>query len=266
MANRSNIFVRAWKYMQAALTGKFNEMADPKIQLEQAILEASDQHRRLKEQAANVIANQRQTEMKLERKLDELDKLSGNAQQALLMADDARKSGNETKASEFERAAETIATKLISIESEVDDLKDLSMKSAQQTAQAKTAVDQNSQMLQKKLAEKQKLLGQIDQAKMAEQMNEAMASLNETVGRDAPTFDEVRDKVERRLAKAQGATELSSTGVESRVLEIESAQRNVEAQTRLSELRSKLGLQEPSAATAAPAATATPDEGTTATA
>ena len=46
---------------------KFNEKADPKIQLEQAILEAQDQHRRLKEQAANVIAQQKQTEMRLTR-------------------------------------------------------------------------------------------------------------------------------------------------------------------------------------------------------
>ena len=45
----------------------FNEKADPKVQLEQAITEAQDQHRRLREQAANVIANQKQTEMRLNR-------------------------------------------------------------------------------------------------------------------------------------------------------------------------------------------------------
>ena len=54
-----------WKYLTAKLTGKFNERADPKVQLEQAITEAQDQHRRLKEQAANVIANQKQGEMRL---------------------------------------------------------------------------------------------------------------------------------------------------------------------------------------------------------
>ena len=54
---------RRWKYLTAKLSGSFEENADPKVQLEQAIREANEQHRRLKEQAANVIANQKQTEI-----------------------------------------------------------------------------------------------------------------------------------------------------------------------------------------------------------
>ena len=60
-------FRRLWDYLTAGANQKFNEKADPKIQLEQAITEAQDQHRRLKEQAANVIAQQKQTEMRLNR-------------------------------------------------------------------------------------------------------------------------------------------------------------------------------------------------------
>ena len=47
---------RRWKYLTAKLSGRFDETADPKVQLEQAIGEAHEQHRRLKDQAANVIA------------------------------------------------------------------------------------------------------------------------------------------------------------------------------------------------------------------
>lgn len=263
-----NIVTRIWKYLQAALTGKFNELADPKVQLEQAIMEAQDQHRKLKEQAANVIANQKQTELKLERSLEELEKLNANAQQALLMADEARKAGDEAKAVDYERTAETIATRLIAVEREVEDLKTLHLNAVQATEQAKNAVAQNSAMLQQKLSEKQKLLSQLDQAKMAEQMNEAMASLSETVGREVPTFDEVRDKIERRMAKAQGRAELEGSTVEARMLEVEQASRNVEAQQRLSEMRSRLGLAEAAAPTeeTAPASEQTdPGDGQTAT-
>ena len=84
---RGNIFTRMWRYLRTALGMKFDEAADPRVQLEQAIQDAQEQHRRLKEQAATVIANQKQTEAKLDRALDELEKLSGNAQQALLMAE-----------------------------------------------------------------------------------------------------------------------------------------------------------------------------------
>jgi phage shock protein A len=234
---------RWWKYLTAKLTGSFNERADPKIQLEQAILEAQEQHARLKEQAANVIAIQKQTELQLNRKLDELDKLNAQTRQAVIMADDATRKGDTAKAGEYTRAAESIATRLIALEAEVEDLKARSLQAAQASDQAKAAVAQNSSVLQKKLAEKNQLMGQLEQAKMQEQMNKAMASLNETVGADVPTFNEVRDKIEARYAKASGAAELQGESVEARMLEVEQAAQNTEASARLAEIRAQLGLQ-----------------------
>jgi phage shock protein A len=243
---------RFWKYLAAKLNSSFDERADPKIQLEQAITEAQDQHRRLREQAANVIANQKQTEMRLNRALEELEKVSANARQAVLMADEATKKGDAAKAAEYTSAAESFANRLIGLEKEIGDLKALSLQSTQAADQAKAAVQQNSAALQKKLAERQKLLSQLDQAKMAEQMNKAMASLSETVGEDVPTFDEVREKIEARYAKARGMAELTETSVESRMLEIEQAAQNNEAQARLAQIRAQLGLAP--AETEAPAA------------
>src|SRR3954447_11317850 len=233
---------RWWKYMTAKLSGSFNERADPKVQLEQAIMEAQEQHRRLREQAANVIANQKQTEMRLNRSMEELEKVNTNARQAVLMADEATKSGDAAKATELTRAAESIANRLIALESEVENLKALSLQSAQAADQGKAAVAQNSSQLQKKLSERQKLMGQLDQAKMQEQMNKAMSTLSETVGEDVPTFDEVRDKIEARYAKAKGMSELSEESVESRMLEIEQAAMNNEAQTRLAQIKEQLGI------------------------
>src|SRR3546814_1263935 len=103
---------RFWKYLGAKLNSSFNEKADPKIQLEQAITESQDQHRRLKEQAANVIANQKQTEMRLERAMEELEKVNGNARQAVIMADEAQKTGNTAKVTELTAAADRKSTRL----------------------------------------------------------------------------------------------------------------------------------------------------------
>ncbi len=69
-----------------------------------------------------------------------------------------------------------------------------------------------------------------------------MEQLNETVGDDVPTLKEVEDKIQARYAKAKAAAELQETSVESSVLEIEQATANVEAQSRLSQLRDELGL------------------------
>jgi phage shock protein A len=242
---------RVGAYITAALTGKFNEVADPKVQLEQAISEAQDQHRRLKEQAANVIANQKQTEMRLNRAMEELESLNAKARQAVLMADDATKAGDTKKATELTNAAQSFANRLITTEKEVESLKTLHLQASQASDQAKAAVQQNSMVLQKKLTERQKLMSQLDQAKMQEQMNKAMASLSETVGQDVPTFDEVRDKIEQRYARALGASELQGETVEGRMLEVEQAAMDSEATARLSQIRSQLGLESASAGGAA---------------
>ena len=239
-----------WKYLTAKLTGSFNERADPKVQLEQAIAEAQNQHRRLKEQAANVIANQKQSELRLNAKMGELEKLNATARQALIMAADAEKAGDATKSTQYTTAAETIANQLIQVEKDVESLKNMVLESTQASDQAKAAVQQNSRLLQEKIAEKSKLLSQLDQAKMQEEMNSAMAQLTETVGADVPTLSEVQEKIQARYAKAMAHAELSETSVESRVLEVEQATANVEAQSRLSELRAELGLGGPTPAPA----------------
>jgi len=233
---------RRFKYYNARSQQRFEAKADPTVQLEQAIAEAHDQHRRLKEQAASLIAQQKQTELQLNRKMGELEKVSGNARQALMMADEANRAGDQARMLEYTNAAEAFAGRLVSVEREIDDLKALHFQASQAADQAKSAVAQNATALQAKLVERQKLLGQLDQARMQEQINQAMTSLQETVGQDVPTFDEVRAKIEARYAKAKGMSELTGESVESRMLEVENASMNVEAQARLSEIRTQLGL------------------------
>src|SRR5258708_19753878 len=144
---------RWWKYMTAKLSGSFNERADPKVQLEQAIGEAQEQHRRLKEQAANVIANQKQAEMRLNRSMEEYERLNANARQAILMADEATRTGDQQKVQEYTAAAESFANRLISLEGEVEQGKTMVLQSSQAAEQAKSAVAQNAAALQKKLGE-----------------------------------------------------------------------------------------------------------------
>jgi phage shock protein A len=65
------------------------------------------------------------------------------------------------------------------------------------------------------------------------------------VGDEVPTFEQVRDKIEKRLAKAQATSDLTGTSVDTKMLEVEQAQASAEAQARLSELRTELGLSTP---------------------
>lgn len=246
--------------MAAKLNSVFNEKADPKVQLEQAIAEAQSQHRRLREQAANVLANQKQTEMRLDRAMTELEKVTGNAKQAVLMVDEATNTGDAEKVDEYTAAAESFANRLIALEGEVETLKQLALQSSQASDQAKAAVQQNATALQRRLSEKNKLLSQLDQAKMQETVNVAMASLSATVGEDVPTFDEVRDKIEARFAKAKGMSELTESSVESRMLEIDMATSQNQARERLASIRASLGLPVTAQKPAVEPEVATPQE------
>lgn len=133
----ANPFVKAWKYLMALFDNKIEENADPKIQIEQAIAEAQKQHQALSQQAAAVIGNQRQLEMKLNRQLEDVEKLQANTKQALNLADKARAQGDQQKAMEYENAAEAFAAQLVTAEQSVEDLKTLHDQALQQAAQAK---------------------------------------------------------------------------------------------------------------------------------
>jgi phage shock protein A len=229
-------------YFTARSNSRFEEKADPKIQLEQAIGEAQDQHRRLVEQAANVVANQKQQELQLNRAMEELEKTNRSTRQALMMAQEAEKAGDMGKSREYNQTAESFANRLIATENQVNDLKTLSLQSAQAADQARAAVQQNSLALQQKLAERQKLMSQLDQAKMQEQLNTAMNSLSATVDQTAPSLDQVRAKIEARYARAIGTSELTGQTVESRMLEVQQAAMGSEAKSRLDSIRAEMSL------------------------
>jgi phage shock protein A len=254
---------RWWKYLTAAFSSKVEEKADPKIQIEQAIEEAKKQHELLSQQAAAVVGNQKQLELKLGRAIEEVEKLQGSARQALLMSDKATRAGDTGAATQYEDAAQSFAMKLVAEEASMKDLKGLHDQSITAAMAARKAVETNALNLQKQLAERSKLLSQLDNAKMQERMNAALKQMNELSPKgDVPTLAEVRDKIETRYAKALGESEIRTDSVGSKMMEVEKAQLDAEAASRLDALRVGLGL---APASTEPQATSTVETGEAAT-
>ena len=235
----ANPFVKFWNYLMALFDNKIEENADPKVQIEQAINDAQRQHQALSQQAAAVIGNQRQLEMQLNRRLEDVEKLQANARQALQLADKARGEGNAQKAQEYENAAEAFAAQLVTAESGVEDTKQLHDQALQQAAQAKQAVERNAAHLQQQVAERSKLLSQLEQAKMQEKVSETMQSMN-SITASGPNLDQVRDKIERRYANALGAAELAQNSIEGRMAEVEQAGIQMAGHGRLEQLRAEM--------------------------
>lgn len=228
----------------ALFDSKIEENADPKVQIQQAIEDAQRQHQELSQQAAAVIGNQRQLEMQLNRRLAEIEKLGANTRQAIQLADKARAEGDTQKATEYENAAEAFAAQLVTAEQGVEDTKKLHDQALMQAESAKKAVERNSMVLQQKVAERTKLLSQLEQAKMQEKVAESLQSMNSITNRDTPNLDQVREKIERRYANALGSAELAENSVENRMAEIEQAGVQLAGHSRLEQIRAEMSAGE----------------------
>ena len=238
----ANGFAKAWNYISAWFSAKVDEKADPKIQIQQAIEDAQRQHARLTQQAANVIGNQHQLELQLDRKLAEVEQLQAQARQALVLADQARGQGDDAKAGEFEETAGVVANQLVAAETSAAQLKQLHDQSLAAAQQARQAVRDNELRMQEKLAERTQLLSQLEQAKMQEQVAASLSQVSEIAApRNTPSLEDVRDKIERRYANALGQADLASGSTQGRLMEVKKATIDMAAQSRLAEIRAELG-------------------------
>lgn len=261
----ANPFVKGWRYLMALFGAKIDEYADPKVQIQQAVEEAQRQHQALVQQAAAVIGNQRQLEMKLSRQMSEVEKLQSSTRQALVLADKMRADGDGEKATQYESAAQTFATQLVSGEQSLEDLKTLHDQALSAAGQARKAVENNTLVLQQKLSERTKLLSQLEQAKMQETVAKSLEGMSELAAPgNTPSLDEVRDKIERRYAVAMGRAELASSSVEGRMLEVQKTTLDMAGQSRLEQIRASMAGEQLAAAPSAPAiSSGTPSTGDT---
>jgi phage shock protein A len=250
----ANPFVKGWRYMMALFGAKIDEYADPKVQIQQAIEDAQRQHQALVQQAAAVIGNQRQLEMKLSRQMSEVEKLQGMARQALVLADRARAQGDEAEAQKYESTATTLATQLVSGEQSMEDLKTLHDQALGAAGQARKAVENNAMVLQQRIAERSRLLSQLEQAKMQETVAKSLESMSSLAAPgNTPSLDEVRDKIEQRYANAMGRAELASNSVEGRMLEVQKSSLDMAGSSRLEQIRASMAGEQLGGSAAQPA-------------
>ena len=113
--------------------------------------------------------------------------------------------------------------------------------------------------MQRRTAEAMQLINQSKQAKLQEQLAQTMASFQ--LGDDASTFNEMRDKIDRRAAAAEAKLQLGSASVDTHMQEIEHEALNMQLQDKLLAYKKEMGLL-PSAAEAPQALPAEGETGT----
>jgi phage shock protein A len=106
--------------------------------------------------------------------------------------------------------------------------------------QALKARDNYMLQMQRRTAEAMQLINQSKQAKLQEQLAQTMASFQ--LGDDAGTFDEMRDKIDRRAAAAEAKMQLGTSSVDNQMQEIEREAMDMQLQDKLLTYKREMGL------------------------
>ena len=220
------LLTRLKRSMRALFGGVIEKTEDPELILQQTIRDMRDRIPDLNNSVAQVMATEKllaKNKERLEQQVVDLDskikasiKMNrddiatayiGQLQQAQL---DLSKTGQQ-----LEHA--TLASK-----------------------QALKARDNYMLQMQRRTAEAMQLINQSKQAKLQEQLAQTMASFQ--IGDDAQTFDEMRDKIDRRAAAAEARMQLGTASVDSQMQEIEKEAMDMQLQDKLAAYKREMGL------------------------
>src|SRR6266516_4207584 len=106
--------------------------------------------------------------------------------------------------------------------------------------QALKARDNYVLQMQRRTAEAMQLINQSKQAKLQEQLAQTMESFQ--IGDDASTYNEMRDKIDRRAAAAEAKMQLGSASVDNQMQEIEREAMDMQLQDKLLAYKQEMGL------------------------
>jgi phage shock protein A len=233
---------RWWNYIKTWFGVKSKEAMDPQIEIEAAINEARKNDQNLRNEAAKVIAHRTRVADEVEEMAKEVGEAKELARQALLKSDAAMKAGNTDDGEKWNAAAQSIAMRLQASQKNLDSMQQQLTVADQQAEQAKQAVHDNAMRLEEITAKRMEMLGQLEQAKMQESVNKAMASIDASVGGEAPSLKEIEDKIQDRMAEAMAKTELTAETPEGAMAELEREVDLASANSALDDLRAELGL------------------------
>ena len=189
------VFEKENELAKAKASGAVEAHADPKAELALAIRELQDQHDRLEQACAVVIAQAKTLGDKLQRDMAQQANLEGQARAAM--------------AAGHNDAAQAIAVQVVAVRNLVASEQPAYEQAKAAADQAQQAFKDNGDQLQQKMAEAKQLSAEVDQAAMQHNINESMKAVTSMTSHVVPSFDQVRDKVNAQLAQEQADAALT---------------------------------------------------------
>ncbi len=233
---------RLWGYITTLFKGGAEKMMKPEVEIEQAINEAKKRDQDLRNQAAKVVAHRTQLESKMENAADDVGEAREMAKQAILKAEEAKASGDAAGQQKWTKAAQSIAMKLQASENNLSTLKTQYENASSQSDKAKQAVQQNAMRVSELAAKRMELLGSLEAAKMQESVNKAVDAMSNMTDYEMPSLEKIEEKIEKRKSEAMAKAELREATPEGSEMELKEAINMAQADAKLEELKTELGL------------------------
>src|SRR5881398_787758 len=231
------LWTRMKRSMRALFGGILEKTEDPELILQQTIRDMRDRIPDLNNPVAQVMATEKllaKNKDRLETQVVDLD--------------------SKIKAS-VKMGRDDIATAYIGQlqQAQVDLQRTVHQHEHSQLAskQALKARDNYMLQMQRRTAEAMQLINQSKQAKLQEQLAQTMASFQ--IGDDASTFNEMRDKIDRRAAAAEAKMQLGAASVDTQMQEIEREAMDMQLQDKLLDYKRQMGLLPASSSNGSPA-------------
>lgn len=220
------VLARMKRSLRALFGGVVEKTEDPELILQQTIRDMRDRIPELNNSVAQVMATERllsKDKEQLETKVVELD---SKIKAAIKMGRDdiAAAFIGELQQSQLNLQKTTVQLEQAQVASE----------------QARKALDNYKLQLQKRSSEAMQLISASKQARLQEQLAQTMQTFN--LGDDAATFNEMREKIDRRVASAEAKLQLGATSVDSQMHDIEREAMDMQLQGKLLEYKSQMGM------------------------
>jgi phage shock protein A len=217
---------RLKRLFRSVFGGLIEGAEDPELILKQVIRDMQDKVPQMNENVVQVMG----TEKKLQKEVDILER---EIKENDYKVQAAIKQGRDDLARLYITQMQEKQTALDRSRSQLESARAASV-------QARKFRDNYILQMKKRSAEAQQLVNEARAAKMQEQLSQAMASFQ--VGDESSTFDEMRERIQRRSATAEARMELSTGGVESQIADIERESLNIQVEDTLAAYKRQMGL------------------------
>src|SRR3954453_17130099 len=220
------LWTRMKRSMRALFGGIIEKTEDPELILQQTIRDMRDRVPELNNSVAQVMATEKLLAKNKERLETQVVDLDSKIRASVKMGRD------------------DIATAYIGqLQQAQLDLQKTSQQLEHANLASKQALkarDNYVLQMQRRTAEAMQLINQSKQAKLQEQLAQTMASFQ--LGDDAGTFNEMREKIDRRAAAAEAKLQLGSATVDTQMQEIEREAMDMQLQDKLLSYKREMGL------------------------